>query len=115
MCGSEGACDKRVNRLALEIRGFMPGAPGIVADPQSAVVGVFPRAYVQRRGIGGVDHDVVENEAIPAAEFGQAMPGSAFVKRFVEPTVGGAEEKMLGLAGHRMQRRARRLRRDRRR
>ena len=86
--------------LALEERDFMPGAAGIVADPQTAVVGVLPGPDVERRGVGGIDHDVVEDETFGAVELGQAMPGRAFIERFVEPAVGGAEIKMIGLAGH---------------
>ena len=58
----------------------MPGVAGVVADPQAAVVSVLPRAHVERRGIGGIDHDAVEDEAVAAIELGQAMPGCAFIE-----------------------------------
>ena len=106
----EGSCKKHVgiggrrrqgvNRLALEERGFMPGAPCIVADPQAAVVGVLPRADVERRGMRGIDHNAVNDKAVAAVEPGHAMPGRAFIQGLVEPTVGGAEIKMIGLPGH---------------
>ena len=69
-----------LHRLALEERDFMPGVAGIVADPQAAVVGVFPRADVERGGVGGIDHDAVDDETVAAVELGQAMPGCAFIE-----------------------------------
>ena len=98
--GIGGRLDEGLYELALEELDFMPGMARIVTDPQAAVVGVLPRAHVQRGGVGGIDDDVVDDEAVAAVELGQAMPGCAFVEGFVEPTVGGAEIKMMGLAGH---------------
>ena len=95
-----GSFGESLHRLAFEERHFRPGARGVVADPEAAVVVVLPRAHVEGGGMGGIDHDVVDHEAVAVIELGQAMPGCAFIARFIEPTVGGAEIEMAGLAGH---------------
>src|SRR5580700_733738 len=69
-----------VDRLAFEERGFMPGAAGIMADPQAAVVGVLPGTHVERGGMRGIDHNAIEDESVAAVELGQTMPGCASIQ-----------------------------------
>ncbi len=80
-----GCADRKAPAQAREPAGplnprrLAPAPSAVVADPQSAVVRVLPRAHVNRGGVGGVDHDAVENKAVGAAQLRQPMPGCAFV------------------------------------
>ena len=68
-----------------------------MADPEPAIVGVLPGPDIDRGRIGGVDDDAVKTSPSSAPSFARRCQLAAFVHGFVEPAIGGAEEKMVGL------------------
>ena len=97
MCAIGRRLRESVNRLAFELRGLAPTAAAVVADPQSAVVGILPRADINRRRVGGVHDNAVEHKPVVVAQLCQPMPVRAFIRGFVEPAVGRAQQQMLRL------------------
>ena len=88
-------------RLAREICRFLPAPPTVVADPQTAFGAIFPRAHIKGGRVGLVHYDTVQNEPIDRVQLRQPAPRHAFVPRFVEPAVGGAQIEMVGLPRNR--------------
>jgi len=58
------------------------------------------RSHIDQRGIRGIHHNVVDDQAAGVIELGQPAPRRASVSRFVDPACGGAEIQMTGLAGN---------------
>ena len=96
--GVRGRLHQGANRLAAQTLDPAPAPARVVAHPQAAV-GVLPSRHIDRGRIGGVHHDVVQNQAVRRAQPGKTMPGGACIQRFVEPTVGGSKVEMAGLPG----------------
>jgi len=79
-----------------------PVSAAVMADPDPAIgVADGPRGDKEEGGIVGIHEDVVQDQVVGGAEFGEPMPGSAPIERVVEPTGGGAHIQVIGLARHR--------------
>ena len=72
----------------------------VVAHPKAAVI-VAPSGHKDCGGLGGIDEDVVEYQAVDGTDPRKAMPGCASVQRFIEPAVQRAQVEMIGMAGNR--------------
>jgi len=93
-----GRLRQGVDGLPREPGGLSPGVPAVVAHPQAAIGAVLPRAHENRGGVRGVDYDAVEHETVGRIDLGQPAPGRAAIFRLIEPAVGGAQVKMIGIA-----------------
>ena len=100
--GMGGRRRESANRLSAQCLNLRPAPSAVVTQPQPAAGVVrLPSGHIQGGRVHGVNSDVIDNQAVGGVQFGEAMPGSASIHGFVDPTVGGAQIEMTGLSGNR--------------
>lgn len=91
---------KGADRLPAQSLDLAPGMAPVVAHPQAAVIAVRPPGGdVDGGRMGFIHDDMVENEAVGRADAGKTAPVRAGVRGFVNPTIGGAQVKVVGVSG----------------
>ena len=97
-----GRLSEGKNRLAAEFLHRSPAHSAIAAHPKAAIPLVgLPSAGKNYGGICGIDQDSVRDQVFRRVQLRQPMPRGAFIERFVDPAIGGAQVKMIRLSRNR--------------
>ncbi len=89
------------NGLAMHPHQLPPGAAAVIGAEDSAIVVVeqAPCRGINRRRVGGVKDDVVEDVIVPRAEVGEQRPRTSPVLGNEQLSRAGAQDDAIGIAG----------------